>query len=184
MLENEQLKGLLKDIGTVVGIVLAFLLVCYIAFGLWTPMYVVSSTSMEPNMNVGDIVFVRSIDRGEVITQQDALSMSSKVYMKFGNPGDVILFRPYGNESYMLVIHRAMYYVEAGEEMWPGGPIAPHAGYITQGDNEQTNPILDQQTTISYQTPVKEEWIVGTSRFKIPFIGKIRLLFFPNRLPF
>lgn len=183
MLENMQLKGLLKDIGIVIGIVIAFLLVCYLAFGLWTPMYVVSSGSMEPNMNVGDIVFVRSIDRGEIITQQEAANMS-KVYMKFGNPGDVILYRPYGNENYVPVIHRAMYYVEAGEEMWPGGPEAPHAGYITKGDNEQTNALLDQQTTISAQTPIKEEWIIGTSRFKVPYIGKIRLLFSPDRLPF
>ncbi|WNY23696.1 hypothetical protein MmiHf6_10090 [Methanimicrococcus hongohii] len=183
MLDNEQLKGLAKDIGIVIGIVVAFLLICYLVFGLWTPMYVVSSGSMEPNMNVGDIVFVRSIDRADVVTWADAENMS-KTRIKFGNPGDVILYRPYGNESYTPVIHRAMYYVEAGEEMWPGGPVAPYAGYITKGDNEQTNSLLDQQTTISFQTPIKEEWIIGTSQFKVPFIGKIRLLFSPDRLPF
>lgn len=180
MLDNEQLKGLAKDVGIVIGIVVGFLLICYLVFGLWTPMYVVSSGSMEPNMNVGDIVFVKGINRTDVITQEDALA-SSKSYIKFGNPGDVILYRPYGNESFVPIIHRAMYYVEEGEEMWPGGPLAPHAGYITKGDNPQTNSLLDQQTTIIPQTPIKEEWIIGVSQFKIPYIGKIRLLFSPPK---
>ncbi|MDR0767078.1 MAG: S26 family signal peptidase [Methanosarcinales archaeon] len=176
MLNNEQLKGIAKDVGIVIGIVVAFLVICWLVFGLWTPMYVVSSGSMEPNMNIGDIVFVRSIDRAGVVTWNDAANMSNP-RVKFGNPGDVILFRPLGSDSYTPIIHRAMYYVEAGDEMWPGGPAAPHAGYITKGDNEQTNALLDQQTSISPGMPIKEEWIIGTSQFRIPFVGRIRLLF-------
>ncbi|MDL2261415.1 S26 family signal peptidase [Methanimicrococcus sp. OttesenSCG-928-J09] len=176
MVENAQLKGFAKDVGIVLGIVIVFLLLCQLIFGLWTPMYVVSSGSMEPNMNVGDIIFVKSIDRTNVVTYNDAVNMSDP-RVKFGNPGDVILYRPYNNSSYVPIIHRAMYYVEAGEEMWPGGPAAPHAGYMTKGDNKQTNPSLDQQTTIMPNTPIKEEWIIGVSQFKIPYVGKIRLLF-------
>lgn len=127
-------------------------------------------------MNIGDIIFVKDIDRSTVVTQEDASNMS-KPRIKFGNPGDVILYRPYNSESHVPIIHRAMYYVEAGEEMWPGGPAAPHAGYMTKGDNSKTNPYLDQQTTIMPNAPIKEEWIIGVSQFKIPFIGKIRLLF-------
>jgi signal peptidase len=70
-----------------------------------------------------------------------------------------------------------MYYVEAGEEMWPGGPKAPHAGYITKGDNNATNSLLDQQTGIMPNTPIKDEWVVGVVKFKIPYIGKLRLIF-------
>lgn len=176
MFENAQLKGFAKDVAIVLGIVIAFLLLCYLVFGLWTPMYVVSSGSMEPNMNVGDIVFVKSIDRTTVITQKEALE-SAQPYTKFGNAGDVILYRPYGDKQYVPIIHRAMYYVEEGQEMWPGGPAAPHAGYITKGDNAQTNVYLDQQTNISDRQPIKEEWIIGTSQFKIPYLGKIRLIF-------
>ncbi|MDV0445214.1 hypothetical protein MmiAt1_07710 [Methanimicrococcus sp. At1] len=176
MWDNEQLKGLAKDVGVVLGIVAVFLIFCYAVFGLWTPMYVVSSGSMEPNMNVGDIVFVKSVDRTDIVTWQEAENMSDP-RIKFKNPGDVILYRPYGSNQRVPIIHRAMYYVEAGEEMWPGGPTAPHAGYITKGDNAQTNTFLDQQTSIMPQTPVKEEWIIGVSQFKIPYIGKIRLLF-------
>lgn len=176
MLKNEQLKGIAKDIGIVLGIVVAFMLICWLAFGLWTPMYVISSGSMEPNMNVGDVVFIRSIDRAAAVTWEDAENMS-RPRVKFGNPGDVILFKPLGNASQVPIIHRAMYFVEEGEEMWPGGPPAPHAGFITKGDNERTNALLDQQTQISPGIPIKEEWVIGTAQFRIPHIGRLRLLF-------
>lgn len=176
MFESEKLMTFAKDVGTVLGVVAVFLLICYLVFGLWTPMFVVSSGSMEPNMNIGDIVFVKSINRADVITKAEAMNLS-KEYVKFKNPGDVILYRPYGSTNMVPIIHRAMYYVEAGEEMWPNGPAAPHAGYITQGDNAKTNPVFDQRTGIMPGTPIKEEWIIGTSQFKIPYLGKIRLLF-------
>ncbi|MCL2550182.1 MAG: S26 family signal peptidase [Methanimicrococcus sp.] len=176
MLDDDQVKGLLKDVAMVIGIVVAFLILCQLFFGLWTPMYVVSSGSMEPNMNVGDIVFVKNINRTTVITQEDTLASGSS-RLKFNGPGDVILYKPHGNSQYVPIIHRAMYYVEEGEPMWEGGPPAPHSGYITKGDNKITNTMLDQQTTISAHQPIKEEWIIGVAQFKIPYLGKIRLLF-------
>ena len=183
MLDNEQLKALAKDVGIVFGIVIIFLLLCYLVFGMWTPMYVITTSSMEPNLNVGDIVFVRSIDRADVITQDETLQ-SSKNRNKFGAPGDVILYLPYGNDSYVPVAHRAIYYAEEGQEMWPGGPVAPHSGYVTRGDNQQTNKEFDQNSTIMFGTPVKEEWIIGIPQFKFPFLGKLRLIFSPNHMPF
>ena len=183
MLDNEQLKALLKDVGIIFGIVIVFLILCYLVFGMWTPMYVVYSSSMEPSLDVGDIVFIRTIDRADVITQDETLH-ASKARNKFGAPGDVILYRPYGNDSYVPVVHRVIYYVEEGQEMWPGGPTAPHAGYVTRGDNQETNPEFDQNSTIMPGTPVKEEWIIGIAQFKFPYIGKLRLIFSPKHIPF
>ncbi|MCL2141970.1 MAG: S26 family signal peptidase, partial [Methanimicrococcus sp.] len=77
MFEQEQLKGFAKDIATVLVIVVAFLFLCKLAFGLWVPMFVVSSGSMEPHMNIGDIIFVQNISRTTITTQQDALASSS-----------------------------------------------------------------------------------------------------------
>jgi signal peptidase len=136
-------------------------------------MFVVSSGSMEPHIHVGDIIFVQNISRTTVITHQDAMASGS--HITFKKHGDVILYRPYGSKGYVPIVHRAMYYVEAGEEMWPGGPKAPHAGYMTKGDNNTTNSLMDQQTGIMPNTPIKEEWIVGVVKFKIPYIGKVRL---------
>lgn len=172
--ENENLwVGLARDGASVLAIVVAFAILSQIIFGLWTPMVAVESSSMEPHMNIGDIIFIQSIDRTEVLTYSSA----PDDYISFEDRGDVILYRPYGQKGVTPVIHRAMYYVEKGEPMWEGGPAAPHAGYITKGDNGITNKYYDQQGMVSYLTPVKEEWIIGVARYKIPYLGRIRLLF-------
>lgn len=164
--------SLSRDIVSVILAVMAFAVVSQAVFGMWTPMVAVESGSMDPHMKIGDIVFIQSIDRTQIITNQDA----SPDYMSFEMQGDVILYRPYGQEGVTPIIHRAMYYVEAGEPMWDGGPIAPHSGYITKGDNKRTNMYFDQQGQISYQQPVKEEWIIGVARYRIPYAGHLRLM--------
>jgi signal peptidase len=70
-----------------------------------------------------------------------------------------------------------MYHVEEGEPMWKDGPPAPYAGYITKGDNSETNPSYDQQGSISPLQPVKKEWIIGVARFyRVPLLGCISLI--------
>ncbi len=65
--------------------------------------------------------------------------------------------------------------------MWADGPPAPHAGYITKGDNPGTNPLYDQQGDISYLQPVNKEWMIGVARFqRIPLLGYISLI--PRKL--
>jgi signal peptidase len=54
--------------------------------------------------------------------------------------------------------------------------VAPHAGYITKGDNEVTNRYYDQQGQVSYMLPVKEEWVIGVAKYRIPYIGYLRLM--------
>lgn len=162
-----------RDAVSVIAILIVFGIISQIIFGLWTPMVAVESGSMEPHMEIGDIIFIKSIDRTEVVTYEAA----PEDYITFEKKGNVVLYRPYGMKGVTPVIHRAMYYVEEGEEMWEGGPAAPHAGYITKGDNEETNKYYDQQGMISYQTPVKKEWVIGVATYRIPYLGKIRLMF-------
>ena len=164
--------SLTRDILSVLIAVLIFATLSQIVFGMWTPMVAVESGSMEPHMNIGDIIFIQSIDRTEVVTFEDGGSE----HMSFDMSGDVILYRPYGQEGVTPIIHRAMYHVETGEEMWEGGPTAPHAGYITKGDNVVTNKYYDQQGQVSYMLPVKEEWVIGVARYRIPYLGYLRLM--------
>jgi signal peptidase len=164
--------SLTRDLASVLLAVLAFAVISQIVFGMWTPMVAVESGSMEPNMQIGDIIFIKSIDRTQIIANQD----TSTEHLSFKMQGDVILYRPYGQEGVTPIIHRAMYYVEEGDPMWSNGPTAPHSGYITKGDNKITNIYLDQQGQISYHEPIKEEWIIGTAQFRIPYIGHLRLL--------
>ncbi|MFC7133141.1 MULTISPECIES: S26 family signal peptidase [Salinibaculum] len=158
--------------------------------GVWPPLVAVESRSMVPNMQVNDLVFVMEEHRfpGEaaqpgtgVVTAHAA---SDGSYVKFGQPGDVIVFEPDGNERTTPIIHRAMYWVDAGEN-WcamgddshlrgldPGDEqcTADHGGFITKGDN---NAVYDQATSRS--GPVRPEWVIGTAEFRVPGLGWVRL---------
>lgn len=236
--DNLPLPGIVKDIIFVIVVVGGISLLSQLAVGLWTPMVAVESGSMVPNLNIGDIIVVQGASRTEVIPW-DVAEKSN--YTAFNNPGDVILYRPYGKASPNLldqlvmllgmspgedkatpIIHRALRYVKAGEPMWEKGPAAPFAGYITKGDHNEVidqmagqifgqanmsyiqshrNEIrdvgndvyIDKETGlviyktlngtfvgegISYLTPVKDEWVIGVARAKIPLVGYVRLL--PN----
>ncbi len=188
----------------------------------------VDSSSMSPNLNIGDLVVVENISKSNIITYAEAELTG---YKSFNLPGDVILYRPYGKDNLTRqdqcqlllgnspgqekatpIIHRALRYVKTGEPMWKDGPDAPFSGYITKGDH---NDVIDQMAGqmfgmanmsyinshrdeimdvgadryldkntgliiyktgngtfvgegISYLVPVKEEWIIGIVRAKIP----------------
>lgn len=172
--EESFLVSLGKDLLSVAAVLIAFMVLSKLAFGLWTPMVAVESGSMEPHMQVGDIIFIKNIDRVDLVTNEEGKGLG---YVTFGDYGDVILYRPYGQEGITPIIHRAMYRVEAGEPMWENGPAAPYSGYITKGDNPVTNRHYDQEGQISYYVPVKDEWVIGVARYRIPYLGHIRLLF-------
>ncbi len=160
---------LLRDILSVAKILILFAVVSQIAFGTWTPMRAIESGSMVPNMQIGDIVFIEDISRTKIVTQEEGAISG---YETFGDFGNVILYRKYGRNDVTPIIHRAMYHVEAGEPMWDGGPAAPHAGYITQGDH---NPSYDQRGIC--REPVREAWVIGVARFRVPYAGYVRLVF-------
>ncbi|MEA1906389.1 MAG: S26 family signal peptidase [Euryarchaeota archaeon] len=164
---------LLRDILSVAKILILFAVVSQIAFGTWTPMRAIESGSMEPHMRIGDIVFIQDMSRTKIVTQEEGAISG---YDTFGDFGNVILYRKYGRTDATPIIHRAMYHVEAGEPMWDGGPAAPHAGYITKGDNKETNKQYDQQGIICRE-PVREEWVIGVARFRLPYAGYVRLVF-------
>ena len=119
-----------KDLLSVIAFLIAFMALSKLVFGLWTPMVVVESGSMEPHMQIGDIIFVKSIDRVNIITNEEGKNLG---YKSFEDYGDVILYRPYGLEGVTPIIHRAIYRVEAGESMWGGGPYAPYSGLCNKG---------------------------------------------------
>lgn len=166
---------IINDIIFVVCAIALFALVSQVVFGTYHPMVAVESGSMIPHMGIGDIVLIESIDRTEIITKEEGERIG---YTKFEDYGDVILYRPYGRTDVTPVIHRAMYYVRAGEPMspdnatqWDGDAIAPNSGYITKGDN---NPRYDQETNIN-NVPVKNEWVIGVAKTNVPYLGYVRL---------
>jgi signal peptidase len=162
--------------------------------GVWPPLVAVESGSMQPNMEKGDLVFVMEEHRlspdfatGDtgVVTLADARGND---YRQFGGDGDVVVYEPYGRSGQVPVIHRAHFWVDEGENWYDRANQsvvdadscdelrncpAPHAGFITKGDNEVTNDYYDQARGIS--SPVKPSWVRGTAEYRVPFLGWVRL---------
>jgi len=162
--------------------------------GVWPPLVAVESGSMQPNMEKGDLVFVMEEHRLSpefatndtgVVTVADAREHD---YRKFGGDGDVVVFEPDGNAREVPVIHRAHFWVDDGENWYDRADQsivdaesceelrncpAPHAGFITKGDNNVTNGYYDQGIGIS--GPVKPAWVRGTAEYRVPFLGWVRL---------
>ena len=158
--------------------------------GVWPPMVAVESGSMEPEMSRGDLIFVTEPERftpdyayGDtgVVTVEIG---SEEGYRSFGGNGSVVIYHP-PDRIGSPIIHRAHFYVEEGENWYDrANPAhmnandcsqlsncpAPHDGFITKGD---ANARYDQASNIA--GPVRSEWIRGTARIRIPYLGYVRL---------
>jgi len=163
--------GLLRDIFVALILLGILAIGLYIYAGVWPPMVSVEGSSMEPHMYEGDMVFLQSLSRTELVTHEDGMVTG---YTKYEDYGDVIVYHPYGDLTRQPIIHRAMYWVDTGEPMWDGGDPAPWGGYITLGDNN--NGRIDQWGIV-YNQPIPPEWIQGVCKFSIPWLGNIKLLF-------
>jgi len=72
----------------------------------------IESGSMEPNMHIGDLVFIRNVPSTGIVTYEDGATSG---YKTLGDYGNVILYQKYGRTDVTPIIHRAIYYVAAGE---------------------------------------------------------------------
>jgi signal peptidase len=170
--KHPNIYGFLQDIAFSLAVVAIIAAVLYMYAGMWPPMVSVNGVSMYPHMENGDLVFIQGLDRGDVRTYETSLNTS---YQQYAEPGDVIVYKPYGDPLRPLVIHRAIKWVNQSEPMWQGGPPAPASGYITLGDNNHG--VYDQMApSICFEQPVQKDWILGIARFKIPYLGYLRSL--------
>ncbi len=185
---NDPIIVLIEDILISVAIVGGIAVVLYGVSGIWPPMVAIESGSMEPGMQAGDIVFIVNpsnfVDedvehRHGVVTHSMGQEQG---YESFGDYGDAIVFRPDGSDERTAIIHRAMFYVEEGDEYTTtegDTEIAPHDGFVTKGD---ANERYDQEQGLS--TVVRPEWVEGKAKYRVPIIGNLRLLFPSNtRVP-
>ncbi|ELY59545.1 peptidase S24/S26A/S26B [Natronococcus amylolyticus DSM 10524] len=192
---NDESVVLVRDILSSVAIVAVIGLLLFGISGVWPPLVAVESGSMEPNMEVGDLIFVVADDRfvgddstGDtgVVTHEDG-----EDHEKFGKAGDVVVFEPNGQAHQTPVIHRAHFWVEEGEN-WVDTRAEPeyvdgascdqlqtcpaaHDGFITKGD---ANPYYDQYQRGGANTDVVQPgWITGKASFRVPWLGYVRLTF-------
>ncbi|WP_224333349.1 S26 family signal peptidase [Haloprofundus halobius] len=181
----------LREVLSSAGVVVAIGVLLFVVAGVWPPMVAVESGSMEPHMQKGDLILITEPGRfapeaggdSGVVTYTEG---EASDYRSLGSYGSVIVYdNP--NTSGPPIIHRAMFRVEAGENWYDkANPDyinadsceelqfcpAPYDAYITKGDN---NPTYDQTSSIS--EPVKDEWITGVARVRVPYLGWVRLAF-------
>lgn len=145
-----------------IGIIFALLLNQSLGVYLDTPLPVVtvSSGSMIPTMNIGDIVFIQSKD----------------VYQT----GDVIVFSGWKNEP---IIHRVVAKItesnvekldgfsELDDEKLEGFSSPGRTLYVTRGDNN------DRCDQCYGQRPIPQENVFGHSILVIPYLGYVKIIF-------
>jgi signal peptidase len=196
--DDDRGGSFLDDFATSVLAVVGIGVLLFAVSGVWPPMVAIESGSMQPNIGVGDLVFVMDEDRfpsDQAVEETGVATVYSSNetdYRKFDEPGDVIVYEPNGEAQATPVIHRAQFYVEEGENWYqradpehlPGGADscddiqycpAEHDGFITRGDNPATNKQYDQVQGVS--RTVKPEWVIGTAEFRMPGLGWLRLNF-------
>jgi len=107
-------KGLARDLLVAGIIVVVFLAAVYLYTGVWPPLVVVESSSMQHSDRES---FLGVIDTGDMVFQQAAPTRADVVtylegratgYATYGDYGDVIIFHPNGNLGAIPVIHRAI----------------------------------------------------------------------------
>ena len=207
--ENTKIS-LLRDVLIALFLVLIILTALWAYTGQWfgTPMVAIESGSMqhenEPfgrfgTINAGDMVFLVKVNnRNDIVTN---IARDNNNYF-YGNYGDVIVYRPDGDDSQDPIIHRAMCWVEYHEEYdtytvegYSGNtnvsritiselglvnyvPKTKHSGFITKGDNPLTNNKADQAPGSNIcDNLIKMDWISGKARGELPWIGTLNLLF-------
>jgi signal peptidase len=117
--------SLARDLLWVIAVVGSIAVILFLVCGTWPAVVTIESGSMIPNMNIGDLVVVVEKDRFGNLQSWDEGTVSG--YRKFGDYGDVIIYRPNGVtdmwasigllpfSSQHPIIHRAMTWTEAGE---------------------------------------------------------------------
>lgn len=195
---DEEWVAFVREVLSSVAVVAIVGLLLFAISGLWPPMVAIESPSMEPHMERGDLVFLMEEHRfpggaaynGTGVVPYQAGAAAD--YKEFSEYGDVIVYQPDGSTQETPIIHRARFwvndsenwYTKANEEYLGGADSceelancpAPHAGFITKGDN---NGLYDQVDTGAgpISSPVKSDWVTGTAELRIPWLGRIRLLF-------
>ncbi|SDR29963.1 S26 family signal peptidase [Natronobacterium texcoconense] len=196
--DDDFVLTLARDVVTAVAVVAVVAALLFAVSGVWPPFVAIESGSMEPNAEIGDLVFVVDEERfagdgaiGDtgVVTLEDEQEGGHET---FGEPGDVVIFAPNGDPAETPIIHRAHFWVEEGEnwvetsandEYLNGNDCedlaacpASHDGFVTKGD---ANGAYDQAVEYQYgdTNVVAPDWILGKASFRIPWLGHVRLLF-------
>jgi signal peptidase I len=205
---DDEKISFVRDILVAVFVVLIVLSVLWGYTGQWfgAPMVAIESGSMmhldEPfgrigTIDAGDMVLLVKVDSfDDILTRGMEREKGDNGFTSYGEYGDVIVYRKYGELDAEQIIHRAMCWVEANDdgtytvdsydltnvssitipELGLSKYKPTHSGYITKGDNPRTNDRCDQAGGICSE-PIQLDWVTGKARGEIPWVGTLNLLF-------
>ena len=151
-------KGLARDALVAGLIVTVFLGALYLYAGVWPPLVVVESSSMQHGSEASSLGV---IDTGDMVFQQAASTRSSIItyiegratgYATYGDYGDVIIFRRAGTPT--PIIHRAIMYITLhanGTADVPDILLLPRAEWVAQNATGTTQvPMYLKSLTIRH----------------------------------
>jgi len=196
---DHEAVAFVREVASSLAIVAVIGLVLFAVSGLWPPMVAIESESMSPNLKTGDLVFVMEEHRFAGGAAQAGTGVvgyragEQAGYKTFNKHGDVIVYERDGNGDDTPIIHRARFWVNDGENWYDeanreylgsaencealANCPAPHAGFVTKGDNNGQYDQVGGGFLGPISAPVRPSWIIGTAEFRIPWLGEIRLLF-------
>ena len=113
---KEEAKEWIKDIAVAIVAITIIMGALYAYTGLWPPMVVIESGSMQHS---DDRSYIGVIDTGDIVLSKQAsfpdittyVEGRATDYQKYGDYGDVIIYRPLGQDT-TPIIHRAVLYLE------------------------------------------------------------------------
>mgnify|MGYP000213594071 CR=1 FL=1 len=139
------------DIVVAVAIVASILIGMFIYTGIWPPLVVVESKSMQHSadessvgtIDTGDLVLVKKVsDKFDITTY---LEGKTKGYRSYGDFGDVIVYKRGGSDERTPIIHRAVIYLTANED---GASFrAPSLQYLVRGGGDADYDFLNDEDT-------------------------------------
>jgi signal peptidase I len=132
------------------GIFIAFMIYSILGFGLGTskPVLTVVSGSMEPVLQVGDLIILKGVEPEDIVV------------------GDIIVFNPVVVDK--LIVHRVVEIIEENVVESDLDEFVVYS-YRTKGDNNVTNQNIDPWI-------VHQKHVYGKYVFRIPYLGYPRIM--------
>jgi len=112
-----RLPSFVKGLIAALVVVLIIVGILFAYSGIWPPLVVIESDSMQHSddrssigtIDTGDLVIVKKVDVADIVTYLEGQSTG---YRTYGEYGDVIIYHRYGNTEQKSIIHRAILWLE------------------------------------------------------------------------
>jgi signal peptidase len=174
-----QFSDTILSVAAAMLVVVIILGTLYLYTSNWPPMVVVESGSMQHSsdfaylgdLNIGDMVLVKKVTSVSQITTY--VQGEQNGFSSYGEFGNVIIYRPYGNSS-ILIIHRAIVYLQYNST--GGGFNIPSLARLNYSDWFVITPTGDKNyvSNVIYNVEIKNVGYPHTPVI-IPVKGILRI---------